>query len=796
MAFTEAADLTLAPGFEFLRPLVTGWVSKFEAAKRARSHWNEVSAECEMFYSKSAAAMWNPQYERKFWRGVKAPKFRISLNKAFEFVAIFAPNLMWDVPFRNVEPKRMLRLPDEMMQYLAGAEQQMQAFQQAIAQQGQPQIDPQTGAPLPTPPMPDPGTLQALMPALQLSQMIHQLAPMQSQSEMTDSLVAYLLQTWLNYTPREQKSGLIGESELALVDALVKGRGVMMTKTYKMPTSEHLLTGSFRERPENLLIDPDFTRLEDAKWIAIRRVDAHWELERRFRLPKDSLKGRASLESNWHYGEAGFDHKQDGQSNDLVVWYEVFSKSGPGTRLSGLHLPVRERLEEVVGDYAYLCIAPSVPYPLNCTSMALRHGGPYNEGLTDEEVRQAFAWPIPYWADDRWPVEVLDFYKDNESSWPIPPIAPGLGELKFLNFLVPWAANRIYSSSRDFWAVAGPHVDHYTKYLQEGLDQTIIPTPVGVADVRQAIQVLTQPETRFDVWKIIELVSELFDKRTGLTEMAYGMNPGGTQSRSAEDAIQKSRAVGVRPDHMRRKVVEWQSALSSLEAFCARWFISGDDVAPLLGPLGKTLWEQFVMSTDIELVVREMKYTVAASSIRRPDRDRDVANLQQFGQVIMPAIQAHMQATGDVTGFNGFVQKWGEYHDMRVDQFQLPPPAPPQPDPKLQIEMAKGQTDLQRGQMELQGKTLDLQGKQLELQAKELDAQSQAQGQAAEMASLQTKLLGERASHIQAMQHQAEKFQQERIQDALGFRQDLAEQALMADVKRRAAARPKTNGKA
>ena len=775
--------------------------------------------------------MWNESYTRKFWRGVKAPRFRISLNKAFEFVAIFGPNLMWDVPHRLVEPKRTLQLPPEIMQRMQADPQMlqqamqtmaqsdpqiMQAFQQQMMQaqmqqqqamqqmQMQMMQAQQSGQEMPPEQMQQMQQMQQQMPPPPDPQqiMMQVMAESQSKSESTDSVVAYLLQTWLNYTPREQpKGGLINQSELALIDSLVKGRGLLFTRPYKMPQSDQILTGSFRESPNNLLIDPDFKSLDDAKWIALRHTTAHWELERRFSLPKDSLKGRASLESNWHYGENGNDHRQGGQTNDLVVWYEIWSKSGVGARLTGTHLPIKQHLEEVVGDYAYLCIAPSVPYPLNCTSVAMRGGGPGGEGLMDDDVKQCFSWPIPCWADDRWPCEVLDFYQDTESAWPIPPLAPGLGELKFLNFLVPWAANRIYSSSRDFWAVAGPHVDHYTKYLQEGLDQTIIPTPIGVTDVRQAIQVLTQPETRFDVWKIIDMVSELFDKRVGLTEMAYGMNNNGTQSRSAEDAIQKSRAVGVRPDHMRRKVVVWQSLLSSLEAFCARWFVTGKDVAPLMGPMGAALWEQFVMSGDVQQVVREMSYTVSASSIRRPDRERDVANLQQFAQVIMPVIQTHMQATGDVSGFNNFAKLWGEVHDMRVDQFLLPPPPPPQPDPKIQADAQKAQMDMQmdsqRGQVDLQLGQMDLQGKQLDLQAKELDAQSKATGQQAEMASLVQKLQGSQAEHIQELQHQQQRFQQDSIQESLGFRQDLAEQALMEQVKRRAAAqRPKANGKA
>ena len=804
----ENIDLSTMPGYEIFKPLVSGWVSKIESAKRAKKLWQEVADECSMFFSKSAASMWDPAYEKKFWRGVKAPKFRISLNLAFEMVAVFGPSLMFDVPQRTVEPKRALELPPDIQMLIQNDPQMamqmaqelarqdplvMQSLMQMQQQMQMRQAQPQPGQP-PAPP-PNPGEM--------LMQLMIQT---QQKSEATDKCVAMLMQNWLNYTPREQpKDGLIGQSELGIVDALVKGRGVLWSKPYQMPQSKQTLTGSFRESPDNLLIDPDFKSIHDAKWIAVKRVDPHWALERRFQLPPDSLKGRASLESSWTYGERGQDHRQDGQTNDLVVWYEVFSKTGCGARMTGMHMPVKEYLERTIGDFAYLAIAPSVPFPLNCSSRDLQVGGSTGAGLSDDEVRTKFAWPIPYWADDRWPIEVLDFYPDPDSAWPIAPLSPGLGELKFLNFLIPWAANRIYNSSRDFWAIAGPHVEHYTKYLNEGLDQTVIPTPMMVEDVRKVITVLQQPETRLDVWKIIEMVSDLFAKRVGLTEMAYGRNENGTQNRTAEETLAKSRAVGVRPDHMRKKVVQWQSNVSCLEGFCARWFVEGKDVEPLMGPMGRLLWERFVMSSDVQLVARQMKYTVSAASIRRPDRDRDVANFQQVMQQFGPVMQQYGFATGNYAPYNAMMKKWGEYHDARLEEMFIPPPPPvqpPQPTPEDQLQ-------LQLGQMDLQGKQIDAQTKQMDAQAKMQQAQADQLKSQLELKALQSKLMLSSAADQQKLQTQAQQSQMDLQFKAVDGQQqlqhkvvsnamDLEHQSEMQSIKQTMAAKPKpaSNSKA
>lgn len=648
--------------YEFLRPLVTGWNAKIEAARKSRARWQEVADECMMFYSRSAAAMWDPQYSRKFWQGVKAPKFRITINKAFEMVAVFGPNLLWESPHRTVTPKRRFDFPLEQL-------------------------------------MQDPA----------IAPMLPQMMAMNQQDLAKSKIISGLMEHWLNYTPREQPGGgLLGHSELCVIDALVKGRGVLAIRPYTMPGSSRNLTGSFRIAPEDLFIDPDYKTLHEAKWIAIRHVDPHWAVERRFKLPAGSLQKAATTESNWSYSEQAVHdpsgiNRAAGKTNDCVVWYEIYSKTGPGTRLTGMDSPIRDHLEQVVGDYAYIAICPTCPYPLNAPSEALR------AGAQDEQVRQMFEWPVPLWTDDRWPIETLDFYQDPDSAWPIPPMAPGLGELKLINFMVPWAANRIWTSSRDFWVVPKGLVDEYRQYIDQGLDQSILPLPVDAqTGVKGIVEILQQPTTNTDVWKIIDMVSEQFAKRTGLTEFAYGRNEDGTQDRTAETTMARARANGVRPEHMQKQVAQWQSRVAGVEAFIARWFVTGQDVEPLLGAAGRMLWENYVQSTDIETTVRQMEFSIGAASIRRPDRDRDVANFQQVMQYFQPpAIQYGFQ-TGDFTSYNKLVDHWAKFHDadledVKLGPLQMQPPMPPQQpgqppaqpqDPMAQQAMAPPQATL------------------------------------------------------------------------------------------------------
>lgn len=763
--------------YEFLRPLVKGWLAKIECALQSpkRKKWKEVADECLMFYSKSAAAMWDPNYTRKFWQNVKAPKFRITINKAFEFVAINAPNMLWDVPHRTVTPKRQLELGQELFMLEPGGEQIYQ-----------------------------------------------QLAQQDAQELAISKAIAALMQPWLNYTARETPGGgLVGQSACAVVDSLIKGRGVLWSETYQFPASGRSVVGSFHDDPENLIVDPDFNSLYKAKVIYRKHTDPHWAVERRFGLPAGSLQKKATLESSYSYGEyrgnddAGIADRNAGKTNDLIVWYEVFSKCGCGAALTSMEEGMKRHLQEITGDFVYLAICDKVEWPLNCPSDVLRGGA------TDAEVRKRFEWPTAFWTDDRWPVACLDHFPDPEGPYPIPPIAPGLGELKLLNFLIPWTIQHAHNASKTFWAVAGPHLDHYKKHLDDINDQGIIPTPAMVEDVRKAISQVQQQPMNQDAWQVIELVSTLFDKRTGLTEAAYGRNENGTQNRTAEETLSKNRAVGVRGEHMQKNVREWQSRLCSQEAFLTRLYVTGEDVQPVLGTMGRYLWEKYVMSSDVNKVAGEFEYEVGAASIRRPDRDRDIANYQQFAQYLLPAVQTYGETSGNYGPFNFYMKKWGEFHDADVEGALIPEQteeetAAKQQQQQLSMEQIKAEVEAKKAEAALkmaqaatagneeageqQAMQLEAAKFQMEAQAKQQDSQLklvetkanlQAKGQevAMDMKAQQFKTLAELQKHRAQMQMDEERHDQEMRQSAQQGKQQLQLNKQMTNAKAKAAAK-------
>jgi hypothetical protein len=1029
---------------EFFRTLQTAWIGKLETAYRspARKRFREEAEEAKTFYARSCAALWSSKYAGKFFNGViKPPRFPISVNKTFEAIAVMVPNLLWDVPYRTVQPKRRWVLDQDVEEML----------------------------------MQD----QSLGPMLQQS----------AQADQGDiaraSVVAKMMTLWLNYTGREVPDGGLGEhAQIGVIDAFLTGRGCYFPRRYTYPSGTTTLTGVFREDPMDVLIDPDCRMVKDATWMALRHQDKYWVVEQRFQMPKDSLKHRASLESAAHYSEAGFladettsQYRGTGERNDLIVWYEIWSKAGVGCRFCDMPDELKGRLDEVVGEYAYLAIASNVPYPLNGPPDVLR------AGATDDDVRQMFSWPIPTWTDGRWPchdpqTEVLtkagwkffsdlngtellatvnlesdsieyqrptnlirhrhigdmirfkgtnkldafvtsnhrmvvypahsdvpelkaagsinrsdqlkvtatgwngtvpalpyflddvdpvvfaewlgfyiaegccakrktrkggtcswqvvisqnkpegvryftelssklpfhtqpyrrnnrgsgsfvisskdlwnylrplggshekyvpqwvkdgtqeliaaflcgyvagdghidlngsiktstvskqladdiqelwfkvgksacisedparpytftengktrtgisgkqyrvqvrsrnraslknpekktllyeriadydgmvycatvpngtlitrrngqplisgncefqDFYLDPDSPYPIPPMSAGMGWLKFLNVMVPFLCNRVYNSTRNFVAILEGQIDTYKKYFDSGEDFCIIPVKQAVEKIEQAIKILEFPQTNMDAWKVVEMANEFFALATGLTPFVYGMKGSESNDRSAKETEERARAAGVRWQYMQKRIGECQSRCGALESFCARWFVQGSDLAPLGGQTASLLWDYFVATTPPEQIVREMVYEVAASSIRRPDRDRDRASWQQAMQVLGPAVQEYAMQSGDFEAWNAIVAKWCEYMDMQdyEDLLIQPKPNPEAEQAQQQaqeLEMAKLQAEAQGKQMDVQGKIIDIQGRQqqaeLDMTGKVLDVQAKQQ---------------------------------------------------------------------
>jgi hypothetical protein len=672
------------------------WLKSIKRAEESKKPFTEVGEMCRQFFSGSVGFMWDDKFRNKHLKNIQAPRFRVTIAKAFELVAIFGPSLFWRYPGRTIKSREIFQ-PDPS---LFG--------------------DPE-----------DPAVQQILQ---------------QVQAELQQEAVARttrdkLMSLYLNYSQREQPGGgLKCDGQYAVTEALVKGRGVLWTEAYKFPGSERVLTGSFFDSVDNLFIDPSSVRpnLTDCHWIARKHVQQYWEVERRFKLPAGSLRGKATRMSAdaVSHGETVAKSGNGEIRKDLITWYEVFSKGGVGTRNEGILDSMHSAFEDVIGDFAYICVCQGVDYPLNAPPA-------FMDQATDEDVLEAFDWPVPYYKDGKWPCSILDFYPNPNSCWPLAPMAMGLGELIFLNTMMSVLCERTYESSRLIVAAIKGAASEAVQKIRSGGMKEIIEIEAGALNnfggINNLIQVLQMPEMGFDLFRMINMVSAMFDKRTGLSELLYGMNPGGAASRTAADINVKSEMASVRPEYMSQQVEEWQTEVANLERIAAGWSVIGEDIKPLLGNVGAEFWDRLISGEDPEVFVREMRCTVEANSIRKPNKVRDNENINRISQFLFPELSKHAQITGDTVPINNFISDLGVAMDQDTNRWAIPSRQQEPDEQQMQLQQQQAELDLAEKQARVQKLTAEAENYAADSEARLAELDGMGDGEAGEGAEMDRK---------------------------------------------------------
>jgi hypothetical protein len=644
--------------YEFLKPLVSGWQGKIELAiKHKKEKYQDTADQCMYFFSGAVDFMYSRKYQQKYLKGAISPRFKICLQKAFELVALFGPLIYNRNPHRACRPHP----PNEFGPMDFG--------------------DPN-----------DPNV-----------QAMYQQAMIQEQfREATAKTRCAGLEKYLNYTAREQpRGGLKQAGENAVTEALIKGRGLLYPAIYSRPGSERRITTLEYDTVDRLLIDPDAESPDFGKamWISRTHITPHWIPERRFSLSFGTLRNKQGMQSAEAQGASkanpvGGLHKQAGRTFDLCTWREIWSTGGVGTRLTGTSKVLQEAFDDVVGDYAYIAIANGYDSPLNAPKERVQEA-------SDEEVAEMFAWPIPTWADSRWPVAMLDFYRKPGSAWPIPPVAPGLGELTALNIIFSQLLNKICNSSREVIAVLRSAQKEVEAALKGSSERIVLGIPDIHQDINKLVSYLETPDVSFDMWRILDQLFTLFDKRVGLADLLYGMASGAI-SRTATDVRTKDEKLSIRPDHMATKVEEWLTEASTLEKLTAYFGgIEGRDVQPLLGDVGAYLWDKHFVNADPEVILGETDCTIEVGSARKPNKQKDLANLQQLYPAMSQELSKHADMTTDTGPLNYLNTLFGDALEQDMSGLQMGPRMPPpppeqesQPDPELEAKQAKLDIDV------------------------------------------------------------------------------------------------------
>lgn len=712
-----------------LKSLCKQWRSIINSAiKHKRAQFQADADEAMMFLDGPTHTwMFSEKYARKKDSGyivdtidgedaenIPAPSIQIQVNKAAEVRDLFGPALYHHNPTIEATPRNPPLIAPE-----------------AFGIQPPP-IDPMTGQPMMAV---DPMTGMPVMidPAWQEYQM---LAQQQQQTSLIKQTTAQVLEFTLNYFQDELDKKT--EARNSIDEGLIKGAGTLWTELIQRDGHSTAMVGSFYKDVNDLVVDPDARHWDDVKWIALRCVHPYWEAETEYNLPVDSLKKYASHESgerqavNEDNPDANHD-RANGKSNDLLVYWKIWSKMGMGDRLREMNQKsfYQNGTFDELGNYCYLVVATDCPFPLNLPDDLLevpteeaaeekpfalprepvmepvadpvtgqpaideKTGKPVEQPAVDpvtgepqmqlkEAVFLSVQWPIPFWADGAWPFEMLGFHWKPGQIWPISHLKPGIGELRFINYMMSFIAVKIRRSAITKVGILGAVEDKVKNALLSGRDYDVVEIEqVTGQRIQDIISFLEQPGWHPEIWNVVQAVFDLFDKRVGLTELMYGLTA--AQMRSATEANVKQQNLAIRPDDMAGKVEDFMSRVAAKEAFAQRWLLTEKDMLPILGPIGAMFWRDHVMSADLETVVREFDYRVAAGSTRKPDSATRAQQANEAVQVWAPIAQAHMAATGDPTAINTLAQFWAEANTSPyVPQFQPMPPPPTEEPPQEQ----------------------------------------------------------------------------------------------------------------
>ncbi len=728
---------------EELRPLVDSWMEKIRYADEARKPFMETARQCRIFH-KTSESFWNKDkgVYKEFMDASVQPKFQFTFCKVFEMVAIFGPLLYYRNPNRQAEPREPLGVIPELF---------------------------------PTQPGMPPEQAQQMQ-----AQQMQQVEQQQKSKHRVDKLTASVLTKVLNYLPREQPGGgLYAHARRAVTEAIVTGRGLLWTELYQMPGDERKIAGSFFDTVDNFYIDPDCRTpdLSDAYWIAREVTEPAWVIERRYGLPEGALKGHSSSTHAKTSGSVQHkeQNKRESKTHDLVTYYRIWSKAGIGHRhqsqsVKGFDNDTIKAMDQTVGDYAHIVIAPGVPYPLNMP------GAKLETMVEDTEVQNAWKWPVEHWRDKAWPVTVLDFYEDEQSPWPIAPMKPALGEIVFINIMMSSLANRIYDTSKDIIGVLKSQADKVREAFAEDSPQVLIELDQVNKNINEVIQVWQNRDVQFDVWRIIDSVMEQIERRTGLTDLVYGISQ--TQDRSAQASQSKNQQAQIRPDDMAGQVEKWQQQVAAAERLTLHTYVTGEDLQPLLGDYGASLWDQLVKSRPVEWILREVDVTVEAGTTRKPNKAREVANLEQMVPVLMPVLQGYAQATTDTKPVNELIDRMFKSLEMDGSGLHLGPLQPPQPPPEMMAQQQ--QAEGQQQQMEVNRMQAEQASEQMQLQAATAEHQMKMQLMGAKQQQDAQELQNDQAKSQMEMQLAVLKMQleEEQIRMQQSAQQAMTQQSL------------------
>lgn len=349
--------------------------------------------------------------------------------------------------------------------------------------------------------------------------------------------LAAVLEAYGNYTARESK--LSKQQRRAIDEAIIYGRGCMV-QTYiperGLVTSKHLSS-------LDLVFDPDFPELEEARWIAYKTTE-----------PLRETKRRISKRQSWRL--KGLSKPREGEevkgSAELVEYWTVLSKMGLG-------IPSLDESRQ--SDFVRLEIVEDHEFPLFVGD-----------------------WEVPFYLDHDWPLSYWDPIEPLGRPWPDNIAGQVLPSQQAIDLLTSARLEAAKNRDRLIVFTDASVLDRTaTERFRSGGAATMIPVCLDAGRTLQDslyVPNFGEGSRTADVERAYH--ESQIETTTGVNELLTGEALSGPKDRSATASQIRAQGVGARLADLQQKVQEFTTDAARKEAIIARLVLSEEDVEPVV----------------------------------------------------------------------------------------------------------------------------------------------------------------------------------------------------------------------
>lgn len=364
-----------------------------------------------------------------------------------------------------------------------------------------------------------------------------------------------LLQAYLDYTARE--ANMAWELRRSVDDGLIRGRAYLRQgwdDVRKIIYSSYVSS-------KDVVFDPDFIRIQDAQWIAIRHVEPFWKIKRRIKQ-KWRLQ---NLERGQNLDEPEEKDVTSGATCYTVEWWEVLSKMGRGVRGADLQCEHENYADDE--DFVRL-------------EVVLGHRQLLAEG----------EWDVPLYLDRDWPLTYRDFVEGPDESYPQSAFGQVLSPQKVIDLLSSLRLGSCKNRDRTVLLCDKRVPLEAQEVLRHGTHADFLPMDIPAGQsIESVAKVLDFGVGSQESGRERDFLLREMETATGVTSILTGAADNAPQDRSATATNTRNDAAQTRVGDFKNKVEELVTEASRKEAIMVRLFLTEEDVVP------------FVRSKDLNL---------------------------------------------------------------------------------------------------------------------------------------------------------------------------------------------------